>query len=194
MRPACRYHELKSPRKLTWVPDQGVVELEVEVGDISVQFRVSPLRATILGAFADQERWSSSALAGALGLPAGALRKAILFWVNLAVVVEVPAAGPGGATGLGVPGAGGGGGGAGGGAAFMPHSPGQAASLAEAADPERDVVYQRAQALDPSLHGACECMWQAACLAASLTLLTRAKGPISVAVPRPLPPARPTPT
>jgi hypothetical protein len=54
-----RYHQLKSPRKLGWHPSLGVVELELEVAGVALEFKVSG-------------RWGG-ALGGVLGAGGGGL-------------------------------------------------------------------------------------------------------------------------
>jgi hypothetical protein len=58
-----RYHHLKTPRKLHWQPTLGCVELEVTVGDTTLEFKVTPVHAALLLAFAGYQ--GSGSLTGA---------------------------------------------------------------------------------------------------------------------------------
>lgn len=64
-----RYHHHKAPRKLLWRPTLGVVELEVTVGDQSMDFKVTPIHAAIVLHFKADSVISLQALAKALDIP-----------------------------------------------------------------------------------------------------------------------------
>ncbi|GBG67409.1 hypothetical protein CBR_g545 [Chara braunii] len=88
---AARYHALKAPRKLQWKTQLGTVKLELEFEDRTVQFTVSPVHAVLVMHFEKTNRWLSSDLAEAVGVPVGAVRKKMSFWVNQGVVTEAQA-------------------------------------------------------------------------------------------------------
>lgn len=57
------YHTAKAPRTLKWRPHLGLVELDLEVDDVKVACRVSPLLATMLQLFEGKEAWRASEMA-----------------------------------------------------------------------------------------------------------------------------------
>ncbi|KAK9750744.1 hypothetical protein RND81_02G218500 [Saponaria officinalis] len=85
---AKRFHEIKTPRKLVWKKNLGVVKLDLQFEDRTVQFSVSPLLATIIMHFQDQTRWTSKDLATAVGVPIDILNRRIQFWLSKGIVAE----------------------------------------------------------------------------------------------------------
>ncbi|CAO2829557.1 unnamed protein product [Amaranthus hypochondriacus] len=85
---AKRFHEIKTPRKLLWRKNLGVVKLELQFEDKVIQFSVSPLLASIIMQFQDQTRWSSKDLAAAVGVPIDILNRRINFWITKGVLTE----------------------------------------------------------------------------------------------------------
>lgn len=57
------YHTTKAPRTLKWRPHLGLVELDLEVDDVRVSCRVSPLLATMLQLFESKEAWRANEMA-----------------------------------------------------------------------------------------------------------------------------------
>ncbi|KMT07021.1 hypothetical protein BVRB_6g153520 [Beta vulgaris subsp. vulgaris] len=85
---AKRFHEIKTPRKLLWKKNLGVVKLELQFEDKVIQFSVSPLLAAIIMQFQDQTRWTSKDLATAIGVPIDVVNRRINFWVSKGVLAE----------------------------------------------------------------------------------------------------------
>lgn len=57
------YRTTKAPRTLKWRPHLGLVELDLEVDDVKVSCRVSPLLATMLQLFEGREAWRANEMA-----------------------------------------------------------------------------------------------------------------------------------
>ncbi|MQM13545.1 hypothetical protein Taro_046471 [Colocasia esculenta] len=85
-----RFHEIKTPRKLLWKKNLGVVKLELQFEDRTLQFTVSPMHATIILKFQEQTSWTSKNLAAAVGAPVDVLNRRINFWVTKGILVESP--------------------------------------------------------------------------------------------------------
>ncbi|XP_021747051.1 anaphase-promoting complex subunit 2-like isoform X1 [Chenopodium quinoa] len=85
---AKRFHEIKTPRKLLWKKNLGVVKLELQFEDKAVQFSVTPLLASIIMQFQDQTRWTSKDLSTAVGVPIDILNRRINFWISKGVLAE----------------------------------------------------------------------------------------------------------
>lgn len=85
---AKRFHEIKTPRKLLWKKNLGVVKVELQFEDRAVQFSVSPLLASIIMHFQDQTRWTSKDLAASVGVPVDMLNRRINFWISKGILAE----------------------------------------------------------------------------------------------------------
>ncbi|CAG8484281.1 10891_t:CDS:10 [Ambispora leptoticha] len=76
----------KQRRKLEWFPNLGTVDLEIELEDRTLEFRVSPIYATIIYHFQMQEVWWLKALAKEMHMEPAKLRKKMPFWVDHGVL------------------------------------------------------------------------------------------------------------
>ncbi|KAK6921994.1 Anaphase-promoting complex subunit 2, C-terminal [Dillenia turbinata] len=85
---AKRYSEIKTPRKLLWKKNLGMVKLELEFEDRAVQFTVSPVHAAIIMQFQDQNSWTAKNLAAAVGLSVDALSRRMNFWISKGIIAE----------------------------------------------------------------------------------------------------------
>ncbi|MEW5301063.1 MAG: hypothetical protein WDW36_003946 [Sanguina aurantia] len=83
------YRTTKAPRTLKWRPHLGLVELDLEVDDVKVSCRVSPLLATMLQLFEGREAWRANEMAKQLNVPVAVVRRKVMFWLSHAVLVEV---------------------------------------------------------------------------------------------------------
>ena len=90
------YAKLKNPRRLVWMKQLGMVELEVEAYEEDEDGRLvshlkevscSPAHATLLAHFEDQSEWTAAELAAQTGMSEDAVRKKMGFWVNQRVVL-----------------------------------------------------------------------------------------------------------
>jgi len=85
---AATYEHLKNPREIKWVPNLGVVDIELELEDRTLELQVTPVQATIVYAFEDQPVWKLNELATHMGVEPSFVRKHINFWVNRGVLRE----------------------------------------------------------------------------------------------------------
>ncbi|XP_020111504.1 anaphase-promoting complex subunit 2 isoform X2 [Ananas comosus] len=79
---AKRFHEIKTPRKLLWKKNLGIVKLELQFEDRNMQFTVAPVHAAIIMQFQEQTCWTSKNLAAAIGIPVETLNRRISFWIS----------------------------------------------------------------------------------------------------------------
>ncbi|EFN59544.1 hypothetical protein CHLNCDRAFT_19379, partial [Chlorella variabilis] len=77
-----KYRSLKAPRKLQWKPNLGTVQLELAIGDQSLEFNVSPFHASVLMHFHTRPEWPAAELAEQMGVAPDALRRKIIYWIN----------------------------------------------------------------------------------------------------------------
>lgn len=82
------YESYKGNRTLVWRPAIGRVELEIELGDRTVELAVSPSQAAIITLFQEREQWSLADLSAALKLPGSVLRKRIALWQTHGIIRE----------------------------------------------------------------------------------------------------------
>lgn len=89
------YAKLKNPRRLVWLQQLGLVELEVEVyqndedGNLKSHLKevsCTPAHATLLANFADTGTWTCSELAAETEMTEDAVRKRMGFWLNQRIV------------------------------------------------------------------------------------------------------------
>ena len=84
-----RYHELKAPRKMTWMRSLGRVVVEVSLmNEKPFEIVVSPLHAAILYHFTGREKWTAEELAKVLNATTKAVRQRMVLWMNRGVVSE----------------------------------------------------------------------------------------------------------
>ena len=90
---------LKNPRRLIWLNQLGTVQLELCVADEdddgtptleTREFNCSPLLATLISHFADQEIWTSEDLSNETGIAEHIIQKRMGYWVSNRVVKIVP--------------------------------------------------------------------------------------------------------
>ncbi|CAL5068553.1 unnamed protein product [Urochloa decumbens] len=89
---AKRFHQIKTPRKLLWKKNLGMVKLELEFEGRSMQFTVAPVHAAIIMRFQEKSSWTSKTLATEIGIPIDSLNRRISFWTSKGVLTE--SAGP----------------------------------------------------------------------------------------------------
>ncbi|KAK4771956.1 hypothetical protein SAY86_013731 [Trapa natans] len=83
-----RYTEIKTPRKLQWKKNLGIVKLELQFEDREVHFMVAPVHAAIIMQFQEQKSWNSKKLAAVMGLPIDVLNRKINFWIIKGIIAE----------------------------------------------------------------------------------------------------------
>jgi len=82
------FQTLKGNRTLEWNSGLGTVHLTVELGDKKLDLKVSPLHASILCKFQDQEEWSMGELSTSLKVSSTLLRRKISYWISQGVIKE----------------------------------------------------------------------------------------------------------
>lgn len=82
------YESYKGNRTLVWRPAIGRVELEIELGDRTVEMTVSPSQAAIISLFQEREQWTLADLSATLKLPGSVLRKRIALWQTHGIIRE----------------------------------------------------------------------------------------------------------
>ncbi|KAF7266110.1 hypothetical protein GWI33_020535 [Rhynchophorus ferrugineus] len=83
-----RFETLKGSRTLCWKSHLGVVNLDIELNDRTVNLSVSPIQATILLHFQDRNVWELEELSKVILCPATVLRRKIGFWLSHGILVE----------------------------------------------------------------------------------------------------------
>ncbi|KAJ9522865.1 hypothetical protein QJQ45_023651 [Haematococcus lacustris] len=150
------YAGLKAPRKLHWKPHLGCVELQVEVDGVEVDFKVSPVLASILQPFEQHSEIPAQALADMVGLPLPLLRRRAQFWITSGILQEarLPPSSPAppSASSATTPAAGA--------RATTRWLPGLAGRVQRSqSNGGGSTVFRRAVQLDPQLHGTCLSDW-----------------------------------
>ncbi|KAL4426176.1 hypothetical protein ABPG77_007458 [Micractinium sp. CCAP 211/92] len=88
-----KYRSLKAPRKLQWKPSLGSVQLDLTIGDQTLEFNVSPFHASVLMHFQTRPEWPAAELAEQMGVEPDVLRRKVVFWINQGVLSESRAPG-----------------------------------------------------------------------------------------------------
>ncbi|EFA00073.1 anaphase-promoting complex subunit 2 [Tribolium castaneum] len=82
------FETLKGSRTLCWKNHLGIVDLEIELADRTLNLSVSPVHATILMHFQDQNTWSLEALSKVMHVPSTILRRKLSFWQSHGIITE----------------------------------------------------------------------------------------------------------
>lgn len=81
------YVGVKPDKKLKWIPQLGTVNVTVELKDRAITADCTPLQASIVELFGEQDTWTTDDLAIELGVMDNALVKnGLYFWNNLGVL------------------------------------------------------------------------------------------------------------
>lgn len=83
-----KFEALKGNRTLNWKPHLGLVNIDVELKDRTLNFNVSPVHAAIIIQFQSQETWTVEELSNVLQMPATALRRKIAYWQTQGLLRE----------------------------------------------------------------------------------------------------------
>ncbi|XP_053380784.1 anaphase-promoting complex subunit 2-like isoform X2 [Mercenaria mercenaria] len=83
-----KFETQKGNRTLNWKSHLGLVNIDVELKDRTLNFSVSPVHAAIIMQFQEQERWTVEDLSSALQVPATALRRKIAYWQSQGLLKE----------------------------------------------------------------------------------------------------------
>lgn len=86
------YTKLKASRKLEWHKDIGIVELELEFndGDVKLDFSVTPLQATVLLLFQEEDKsqLTKDDIIKLTGIKEDQIQKILRFWMANGIITE----------------------------------------------------------------------------------------------------------
>ncbi|KAL0280099.1 UNVERIFIED_CONTAM: hypothetical protein PYX00_001488 [Menopon gallinae] len=82
------FENLKGNRTLCWKPHLGLVNMDIELKDRTINVTVSPTRATILWHFQTKNEWTIDELSGVIQVPPTKLRREMAFWQSQGLVRE----------------------------------------------------------------------------------------------------------
>ncbi|XP_025201146.1 anaphase-promoting complex subunit 2 [Melanaphis sacchari] len=82
------FESFKGNRTLNWKPNLGIINIDLELKDKTLNFTVSPIHATIIWHFQEQEEWTINDLSIKMRVPATTLRRRIGFWQNQGLLRE----------------------------------------------------------------------------------------------------------
>ncbi|KAK7479008.1 hypothetical protein BaRGS_00029769, partial [Batillaria attramentaria] len=83
-----QYEMLKGNRTLCWKPHLGVMNIEIELKDQTLNFSVSPVHAAIIMQFQEKERWTVEGLGRTLEMAPSAVRRKLAYWQGQGLVKE----------------------------------------------------------------------------------------------------------
>jgi anaphase-promoting complex subunit 2 len=81
-----QYHDQKTPRILRWKKSLGEVSLKVTIGGELVDFKVSPLQASIIMAFGEKSIFDAGALCDKFGISESLLMQNAILWLNEGII------------------------------------------------------------------------------------------------------------
>jgi len=93
------YGQLKNPRRLVWMNQLGVVQIELDVLEVKLdgttaietrEFSVAPILATLISHFEDKDQWTIVDLSNETGLAEHIIQKRMTYWVNNRVIKLIP--------------------------------------------------------------------------------------------------------
>ncbi|CAG9761203.1 unnamed protein product [Ceutorhynchus assimilis] len=82
------FETLKGSRTLCWKNHLGIVNIEIELNDRTLNLSVSPVQATIMMHFQDKGTWELEELSKTMQCPATILRRKIGFWLSHGILTE----------------------------------------------------------------------------------------------------------
>eukprot|EP00099_Drosophila_melanogaster_P020399 NP_611862.1 morula [Drosophila melanogaster] len=82
------YEAYKGNRTLNWRTVTGRVNIEIEIGDRTMEMVVSPILAVIIYHFQTKNEWTIEDLSSITKVPASALRRRLSFWQNHGLISE----------------------------------------------------------------------------------------------------------
>lgn len=80
------FEALKGNRTLNWKPHLGTVNIEIEIGDKTLDLNVSPMQATIIMHFQEKPEWYLDDLSQVMKVPATVLRRKMTYWQSLGLM------------------------------------------------------------------------------------------------------------
>ncbi|KAG0368627.1 anaphase-promoting complex subunit 2 [Gamsiella multidivaricata] len=82
------FQTTKPAQKLELFISMGLVDLELELEDRTLQFQVEPVYASIIYLFEEQDSWTLSALSAKLQVTEDILEQRVQFWIREGVLKE----------------------------------------------------------------------------------------------------------
>lgn len=83
-----KFESLKGNRTLIWKPHLGLVNIDIELKERTLNLNVSPVHAAIIMQFQNKDQWTVEELSGVLQIPATALRRKIAYWQSQGLLKE----------------------------------------------------------------------------------------------------------
>ncbi|XP_049877743.1 anaphase-promoting complex subunit 2 [Pectinophora gossypiella] len=82
------FEALKGNRTLSWKPHLGNVNIEIEIGEKTLNLTVSPFNATLIMHFEKKPEWSLDELHQVMKVPITVLRRKITYWQSMGLISE----------------------------------------------------------------------------------------------------------
>ena len=82
------FEKVKVNRSLTWRPNLGLVDLEIELKGRNYLLQVSPLHATLIWHFQEKKQWNIDELSQIMQVPTQVLQRKITFWLSKGLIQE----------------------------------------------------------------------------------------------------------
>ena len=82
------FQKLKGNRTLVWKPHLGFVNLDLEIGEKTINMTVSPVLAAIIFKFQEKTEWTAQQLAASIQVPVSTLRRKISYWQTQNILRE----------------------------------------------------------------------------------------------------------
>ncbi|CAG8517230.1 14060_t:CDS:2 [Funneliformis mosseae] len=82
------FQVFKPRRKLQWLKSLGKVQIELELQDRTLEFEVSPIYATIIQYFQQQDKWNLNDLAEKIKIEPSMLKSKMSFWSDRGILKE----------------------------------------------------------------------------------------------------------
>ncbi|KAL3869262.1 hypothetical protein ACJMK2_041966 [Sinanodonta woodiana] len=83
-----KFEALKGNRTLQWKSHLGLMNIDIELKDRTINFKVSPVHAAIIMQFQEKNKWTVEELSKTLQMPATALRRKIAYWQSQGLLKE----------------------------------------------------------------------------------------------------------
>ncbi|GAB9464744.1 Anaphase-promoting complex subunit 2 [Globisporangium polare] len=84
------YEVLRNPRSLAWNPSLGSVQLSIELQGVERDFTVSPIQASLIMHFENQDRWDVEELAATMESSEDVVLKHVSVWINHGLLTFSP--------------------------------------------------------------------------------------------------------
>ena len=81
---------VKGNRTLVWKPTLGKVNLDLVIGDKTINLNVQPIHAAIIYQFQIKSEWTVEQLSQVIKVPASTVRRRISYWTSQGILREIP--------------------------------------------------------------------------------------------------------